>query len=214
MKIFVYSMILFFGGLLFLPRNAYSPMRNVPLLLFILSAISIFYLYRFIKYIILMHRAKKFFLQRGMKLIKWRILPMIPVLRSHYSMSFENKDFTVNVIFLVRRKKYIQYHFKNTQQIEFYKTIREGFPGLKINGPNFSKKLDRRLVGRQRLLWNKNLETAKQKRIILFDVLPLQISDSTKTNDFFNGDCICSSNIYLCDLKYLQNSHFPEFYNE
>ena len=61
MKFVVYSILIFVGGLLFLPTNDQPALRNVPLLLCVLSLIAVFYLVKFIKYIVLMWRTKDYF---------------------------------------------------------------------------------------------------------------------------------------------------------
>ena len=205
MKIVIYSIILFFGGLLFLPRSVGSPIRNIPLLLTIIIIICVFYLVRFIKYVVLILRTKKFFKQRGMKLIRWSVIPDIPWMHGYYNMTFKNNDHTVNILFMVKKQKYQHYYFESTQKVEFYKYIRQVFNSSNVYGPKISNHVENKLIGKQKLLWREPAEDGKTTNILLFDKLPPRISDSQKREDFGNGDCICSSNIYLYDVQHLLN---------
>ena len=70
MKYVVYIAMLFVCGFLFLPRTGTTEIRNLPLLLFILTLILIYTLIRFIKYVLLIVKTKKQLKKSGIKKAK------------------------------------------------------------------------------------------------------------------------------------------------
>lgn len=198
MKFVAYSITVLIGMLLFLPRSAGAPMRNVPLLLLILGVVAVYALVGWIKYLRLMHRTRKLFLEHGYRVVKWR---MIPIWRGHYGMTFRGAAGVYDVILLVR-KRGIQYHFESQKRLELYRQTRPVFRNTKAKGPTIASYTQRSLVGRQRLLWRAPLG-AGRIGILLFDALPEQISDSRTRTDMHDGARICDADVYLYDLAHL-----------
>ena len=55
-------------------------------------------------------------------------------------------------------------------------------------------------MGKQKLKWDEDAE----KRFILFDKMPNEITDSVKKENIGVGEKICGSNVYIFDLKTLE----------
>ena len=88
MKYVVYIAVLFVCGLLFLPRTGTTKIRNLPLLLFILSLVLIFILIRFFKYVLLVVKTQKQLKKSGIKEAKIKFLPWTSFFHGHYSITF------------------------------------------------------------------------------------------------------------------------------
>ena len=67
MKYVVYIILAMTAGLLFLPRTGTSEIRNLPLLILLLSIICLLVLIRFFKYVILLAKTKNCLKRNGGK---------------------------------------------------------------------------------------------------------------------------------------------------
>ena len=197
MKYVVYIAMLFVCGLLFLPRTGTTEIRNLPLLLFILTLILIFILIRFIKYVLLVAKTQKQLKKIGIQNIKIKIFPWASFFHGHYSITFPHKDKILQIILLSRKRKYQRYHFDSVNKIEFYRSNRVVFNNIKAKGATISNLVETNLVGKQRLKW----DDAAEVRIIIFDKLPEQITDCVKKENIGTGEQICASHMYLLDLS-------------
>lgn len=195
MKYFVYIALLFICGFLFLPAMGTTEIRNLPLLLFILSLVLLFILIRFFKYVLLVVKTQKQLKKSGIKEAKIEFFPWASFFHGHYSITFFHKNKISQIILLSRKRKYQRYHFDSVNKIEFYRSNRVVFNNIKAKGATISKLVETNLVGKQRLKW----DDAAEVRIIIFDRLPEQITDFTKKENLCAGEKICSSNIYLFD---------------
>lgn len=204
MRYLVYLIIALIGGLLFLPKTGSTQIRNIPLLLAILFSILGVVTIRILKYIILMFKTKKFLNQKGFKCVKFFVFPFGFILHGRYNMTFQSEKEELNIVFLVKKKKYQHYFFKDINSIEFYRSNRVVFNNIKAYGATISKSVETKLVGKQKIKWKQYNTSLNRTNILLFDKLPSQISDSVKKEELGNGDQICGSNIYLFDLNGLQ----------
>ena len=195
MKYVVYIAMLFVCGLLFLPRTGTTEIRNLPLLLFILTLILTFILIRFIKYVLLVAKTKKQLKKIGIQNAKIKFFPWASFFHGHYSITFSHENKIAQIILISRKSKYQRYHFDSVNKIEFYRSNRVVFNSIKEKGATISKLVETNLVGKQRLKWDDTAEV----RIIIFDRIPKQITDFTKKENLCAGEKICSSNIYLFD---------------
>lgn len=196
MKYFVYVALAFIAGLLFLPASGTTEIRNLPLLLFILSLFLIFILIRFFKYVFLMAKTKKQLKKIGVHNIKIKFFPLASFFKGRYSITFSHKNQLAQIILLSRKRKYQRYHFDSISKLEFYRSNRVVFNNIKAKGATISKLVETTLVGKQRLKW----DDAAEIRIILFDKLPEQMSDSIKKEALGVGEKICNSNISILDF--------------
>ncbi len=195
MKYVVYIAMLFVCGLLFLPRTGTTEIRNLPLLLFILTLILIFILIRFIKYVLLIAKTKKQLKKIGIQNTKIKFFPWASFFHGHYSITFPHENKISQIILLSRKRKYQRYHFDSTNKLEFYRSNRVVFNSIKVRGATISKLVETNLVGRQKIKWDDTAEI----RIIVFDKLPEQITDFVKKENLSIGEKICASDIYLLD---------------
>lgn len=206
MKYLIYLILTFIGGLLFLPQTGSTQIRNIPLLLVILFSILGVVIIRVLKYIILMFKTKRYLNQKGFKCVKFLFFPLGSMLHGRYNMTFRSETEELNIVFLVKKKKYQHYFFKDINSIEFYRSNRVVFNNIKAYGATISKLVETKLVGKQKIKWQHYDMSFNRKNILLFDKLPFKISDSVKKEELYNGDRICCSNIYLYDLKGLQRT--------
>ena len=196
MKYFVYGALAFIAALLFLPASGTTQMRNLPLLLFILSVVLLFVIIRFFKYVLLVVKAKKQIKKIGVQKIKIKFFPWDSFFHGHYSIIFSHENKTAQIILLSNKRKYQRYHFDSINKLEFYRSNRVVFNNIKSKGATISKLVEAKLVGKQKIKWNDTTEI----RMIVFDKLPEQITDSAKKEALGTGERICNSNIYIFDF--------------
>ena len=196
MKYFVYVALAFIVALLFLPASGTTQIRNLPLLLFILSVILLFMFVRFCKYVLLVVKTKKQIKKIGIQKIKIKFFPWDSFFHGHYSIIFSHENKTAQSILLSKKRKYQRYHFDSINKLEFYRSNRVVFNSIKAKGATISKLVETNLVGKQKIKWNDTAEI----RMIVFDKLPEQITDSAKKEALSVGERICNSNIYIFDF--------------
>ena len=194
MKYFIYTALFFICMFLFVPRTGTTEIRNQPLLFLILSLILLSVLIRFLKYVILMTKAKKMLKENKAELIKCSFLPWFSRFHGHYSIVFRHEEQTVQLIMIARKRKYQRYHFDSVDRLEFYRSNRIVFH-KKVFGPTVSNLVETNLLGKQKLKW----EPSADIRVVLFDRLPEQITDSVKKENIGVTEQICASNVYLLD---------------
>ena len=205
MKYLLYAIAFIIGFFLFVPLNGGSEIRNFPLFVLLVSLIVIAILIRLLKYGILMSKTKKSLKQKGMKHIQTCFLPWGSRFHGRYSMMFQNEGKNVQVVFLCTKKKYQRYHFERDDRLEFYNTNRVVFKGSKIRGATISNAIETNMVGKQNLKWNESANI----RMILFDKLPEQVTDSANREGLDAGDRICDSDICVWDwMSFSKQSTF------
>ncbi|MBE6601935.1 MAG: hypothetical protein E7637_05455 [Ruminococcaceae bacterium] len=101
------------------------------------------------------------------------------------------------MVLLSRKRTYQRYHFDRVDRLEFYRANRVVFNSIKAYGGTISKLVEVKQVGKQNLKW----DDSSQIRIVLFDKLPEQISDTKKKECLGTGDRICASDVYLLDWE-------------
>ena len=196
MKYLVYVALAFIAGLLFLPATGTTEIRNFPLLLFILSVILFFIFVRFFKYVILILKTKKELKKIGIQKIKIKFFPWVSFFHGHYSIIFSHENKTAQIILLSKKRKYQRYHFDSINKLEFYHSNRVVFNNIKAKGATISNLVETKLLGKQKIKW----DAASEIRMIVFDKLPEQVTDSAKKEALGTGERICNSNIYIFDF--------------
>jgi len=197
MKYFVYFLLTFVALLMFLPANSTSEIRNKPLLILILSLIFLVILVRLFKYIFFMTKTKKMLKRNNITLKQTRFLPWASRFHGRYTLTFQWEDKVVEMVLLSRKRTYQRYHFDRVDRLEFYRANRVVFNSIKAYGGTISKLVEVKQVGKQNLKW----DDSSQIRIVLFDKLPEQISDTKKKECLGTGDRICASDVYLLDWE-------------
>ncbi len=196
MKYVIYAILAFVAALLFLPRTASSPIRNLPLLLLLLSLVLLSVLIRFFKYVVLMARTRRLLRQNKINVMHCRFLPWASRFHGHYSITFPYKGKTAQIILLSRKRKYQRYHFERIDLLEFYRANRVAFKSGK-NAAKLTGLVEVNQVGKQRLKWDDKAEL----RVILFDKLPEDITDSTRKELLAAGARICASDVLILDWR-------------
>lgn len=195
MKYVAYAIAFIIAFFLFVPRTGSTEIRNLPILILLVSLILIALLIRLFKYAILMSKTKKLLKKHQMKPVKSRFFPWASRFHGRYSITFRHEDQTVQLVFLSRKKKYQRYHFERVDKLEFYRANRVVFNGTKIRGATISNQVEVDRVGRQSIKWDDTADI----RIILFDRLPEHITDSVRTDALAVEDRICDSNVCIMD---------------
>lgn len=199
MKYVVYTILFFASALLFFPRTGSTEIRNLPLLLVLLSLMLLFVLIRFCKYVVLVIKVNKHLKQSGIEGTKIKFLPWASFFHGHYSISFSYEGKKAQILLLSRKRKYQRYHFDSIHRLEFYRANRVVFYSGKVKGGTISKLVEVKQVGKQSLAWDADAEL----RAVLFDRLPEQITDCAKKEHLAVGERICRSNVCLLDWSHL-----------
>ena len=199
MKYVVYAILFFASVLLFFPRTGSTEIRNLPLLLVLLSLMLLFVLIRFFKYVVLVIKVNKHLKQSGIEGTKIKFLPWASFFHGHYSLTFSYEGKKAQILLLSRKRKYQRYHFDSIHRLEFYSANRVVFKSIKIRGGTISELVEVKQVGKQSLAWDADAEL----RAILLDRLPEQITDCAKKEHLAVGERICGSNVCLLDWSHL-----------
>ena len=197
LKWFLYALALILGLAFFLPTSGSTEIRNLPLLLAILGLVLIYWLYRSILLLVLAQKIKYALRQKGLEVRRTRLL-----FGKGYVVA-ENAEETVDVYFLLLKRKYYRYHFVNPTLVEQWKTTfsvaRSSKRGTVARGA-----ADTRMVGRQNLSWRQFVEERKVQRFIVMNKLPDGISDAANREMPGEGDRICNSDVTLWSLEGFQ----------
>ena len=112
----------------------------------------------------------------------------------------ENATEVLDIWFLIRKKSYYRYYFKDTNNIEIYKSSTAISKSSK-RGTIARGEVYTRVVGRQRMT-HQPYETYKNiDSFVVFDKMPSSVADSVRREELGNGDKICSSNVVLLELE-------------
>lgn len=194
MKRLIYCIILFIVSIcLFYPRAGSTEINNLPLLLVILFLIFSYCIYRFFKFLFIAFKLKAVLKKKRFEIKRIRFL------FSKAYLIAKNREQVLDICLLFRKRRYYRYHFSNDKTIEFFKTSRSVALTSK-RGSIARGEVYTRCVGKQKLKWHEDAE----KRFILFDKMPNEITDSVKKENIGVGEKICESNVYIFDLKTLE----------
>ena len=198
LKWFLYAASVILGLALFLPTPGSTEIRNLPLLLALLFCLAVYLMCHLIIRLVLVHRIKSILRKKGMQVKRTRIF-----LGWGYVVA-ETPSETVDVCFLLRKKKYYRYHFCSTNRVEYWKTTfsvaRSSKRGTVARGA-----ADTRMVGRQEISWRQFVEERRVYRYVVMNRLPDSISDAARREEVSDGDCICGSDIVLISLQKFEN---------
>ena len=183
---------------------------NIGILLCFSLFIIIPILYRLLKYLVLMVKTKHLLKKNGFKATKFCYFPFPSRFRGRYTMSFENDNKALNIVFLSKKLKYKNYHFESKNSVELssyarvmlYRGNHANHHGSLVSRTNVIKKNN---FGKQKFLWPENNAQKENYNIILFDKWPDRVTDFIKHGDksIGQGDYICESNIQVFDKKTL-----------
>ncbi len=192
-KWFLYAGALIFGLALFLPSSGSTEIRNLPLLLAILSCIAAYFIYKFIALLILAYKIKSVLRKQGLQVKRTRLF-----FGKGYTVA-ESQNETFDVYFLLRKSKYYRYHFNTVNRLEHWKTTFAVAKSSK-RGTIARGTADTRMVGWQELSWRQFVKERTVHRYIVINKLPNSISDAAHREELSEGDQICTSDIILLSL--------------
>lgn len=194
MKYFIYFILAIISACLFLPASGTTEIRNAPLLIAIISLIIIYYIYRFLKLVAFTCKVKSNLRKNGFEIRKNRLF------FANGNVIAENANEVLDIWLLIRKKSYYRYYFKDSSNIEMYKSSTAVSKSSK-RGTIARGETNTRVVGRQRIT-RYPYETDKNVNyFVVFDKMPTSVADSARREELYIGDKICSSDVLLYDIK-------------
>ena len=179
-KYAIYTTLAFVSFMLFVPTTGSTKIRNIPLLVALLTAITLYLLTHAIKRIIYISKTNQALKKMGCSIIYSRIVPNFLSLKGRYDIKAKRADTTLNITLLKVRKASWHAHFEGINKLEYYiSTHAVVHGGNNSQGSRVTKATSTRCIAKKRLPFDiKNTE----KYILVLDKLPSLISDRTKTN--------------------------------
>ena len=198
MKYVLYVIAAFVAFLLFMPTTDSKQIRNLPLLIALLVIIAGLILWYLIRRVAFLQKVKKALKNNSCEIVKVCFNPFAARLHGRYSVTFKSNGKIINALLLIRRKKYQRYHFESAELIEFYRSNRVVFRSTKVRGATISDLVETKLVGKQKLKWEKS-----DCNIIIFNKIPDNITDSKQKELLGKGDKVCATETYIADIESL-----------
>lgn len=187
MKYFVYTSLALIAIALFVPKTGTTQIRNLPLLLALLSLIAIFLLIRSVQYIVLILRTKHHLQKNGYRVQKTSVLPY-PI--NKYNLTVQNENQTLHIVCLLRKRPYWQYHFDSINRLEYYKSASTAVrSGGGYSATMYRKNIETRYMGKSKLPFQQeDAGTA----VLIINRMPCYVSSNTRRNPSHSaGDLIC-----------------------
>ena len=195
MKYVLYVIFAIVAFLLFFPTTDSNQIRNLPILIAILVIAAGFVLFALIRRIALLQKVKKALKKSGCEIIKIHFNPFAARLQGRYSVKFKTKDKIITATLLLRKKKYLRYHFEGIELIELYRStrvaVRNSATSARVSGF-----VETKLVGKQKLKWDE-----ADRNIIIFNKIPDHITDSKQKELLGKGDKVCGTETYIADIE-------------
>ncbi len=194
MKIMVCTALVFVAFLTFVPRTGTSDIRNLPLLIALLLLGAFYLIYRFVRLLYLMHSTKKALRRVGARIKKSRFL-----YAQGYVLAEKNGE-ELALFFLIRKRSWYHYHFRDPRHLEFFKTTRATV--VRKYGKFIQGSKEMKAIGRQKLLFMPEVKNCAPCRyFVIIDRFPRAVSDSVRHECLGNGDSVCDSALVLYDRK-------------
>lgn len=204
MKYLVYIVLIFICGLMFLPEHGKTVPRNLPLLLFIIACVIIYYSARALKRIIAVYKVKRILKRERIKVNHLSLLPPFLLKKGRYSIVADSRSSTLNIVLIMRKSKHLRYHFDSFDKLEYYVGGRNTFKGMRSGSRSVSiaqtNRVDTTEKKGVRRLPFEEAPSKRQTDIIIMDEFPRAVTDSVNRLELGNGDKICDR-IYLYDIS-------------
>lgn len=204
MKYLVYTALIFIGGLLFLPEHGKFVPRNLPLLLFLIACVLFYITSRMISRIITAYKIKRILEREHIKIKRFAPTSYFLCQKGRYNIVADSRRNTLNIVLIMRKNKYLRYHFDSFDRLEYYAGSRSTFKGMRAGSRQVSTAQTNHVdttakKGGRRLPFE---ETLSKHRIdiVIMDKFPRAVTDSVNRLELGNGDKICER-IYLYDLS-------------
>ena len=195
MKFVLYIIAAILALVLFLPAPGTTEIRNIPLLIVLLSLVAAYWVFKAVRAIALLLRTKRLLEKRHLKIERVRMFPFGADIHGRLSIVAGGKDATYNILLTTRKRKGIQYHFCDGENLELYKT----------SGNMFKTRYSSRVinvyvkkVGKQKLKWA-DAGGSNVIKILILDRFPHKMTRARGECELGNGDNIDGT--YLYDLK-------------
>ncbi len=173
MKYVLLTILIIFLIVMCAPSSGTLTIRNVPILVTVVSVAAVVIAYYFITYLIFSIRVKRI---------------------------CKGKEGLV-AIPLVVRKKNCKYHFEEINRIEIYKTTRVMFKvaGFKSIRPGESQT---KLVKKKRIRISEDILKNKSiQKYVVINKMPSSVTDRNSRQELGNGDALCNTDVKLYDYK-------------
>ena len=195
MKFIIYFVLVMIGFFLFIPTNG-TEIRNLPILIALCLLVVGVLLFKIICRTVFVHRVKRSLKNHGCEIIKTHFNPFASRFHGRYSVLCQKDGKVVCLVFISRKRKYQKYHFESVEMLEFYSSNRVIFQSTKIRGATVSNLVETKLVGKQKLVWDK-----ADVNVVVFDKIPDLITDSTQKELLGKGDKVCGGETYIADIE-------------
>ncbi len=195
----VYCLIVILLCGIFIPDGIDGEINNVPLLILLISVLTVLLIIKTILYVKTFTSAKRHLIKNGYEIQDFSTLPLCLRKGKAHHIVAKNGDKAIKIFVLNASRTYLTYHFEAVNQIELYKSTRLTIKP-KIGQANIiSGRIDTRMIGRKRLYWqDSDFENATC--IVLFNKMPNAVKDSVNRSPLGNGDKICNKAV-LYDIK-------------
>lgn len=194
MKYLILIAMLFVAGLLFLPRGAGTGIRNVPILIAILVVLFGLFVWSVLRSAVLKRRARRALRRAGFVITKRHK----SFLRNRLFAERAGEEY--QILLLSKKRRHGRYHFDSADEMEYYRTVK---PLYKINrrtGEFAAGAEETSRVGKRKLRWLSEDAGTGSQRFVVFDQLPMRITDTVKSHDLGPGDAVCGSDVRVWDL--------------
>lgn len=204
MKYIIYIILLLMGARLFLPDKGQTGIQNLPLLIFILSCVLLYFIILGVKRCVAAQRIKKLLEASKLRIKHFSVIPAVPCKSGRYDIVTEDRRLTLNIKLLMRKRSYYRYHFNGVSRLEMYTGTRNGVH-IGRNGVNrvsvarASNVDTTNCVARRKLPFT-NPPTPHTVDIIVMDKFPNAVTDSMSRYGLGNGDVICGQ-VRLFDME-------------
>ena len=187
MKYAIYTTLAFVSFLLFFPTTQNPKVRNLPLLIALLSAISIYLFLRAIKRIIYISKIKQALLNMGCSISSCNLIPNLFGVGGRYDIKAKRADTTYNITLLKIKKSSFHAHFEGVRRLEYYiSTHAVVHGGNNSRTSRVTKTVSTRCIAKARLPFD---IVDGEKYALVLDRTPSRISDRTK-NSLSAGELI------------------------
>lgn len=195
MKYFVGIMLTFAALLTFLPSHYSNGIRNLPLLIAILSVFAGYHIIRAVRRTAALIKIRKHLVSEKMRIKHFCLVPNLLGIKNKYDIVAEDRSHTVNIVLLMRKRKGLRYHFERPDLLEYYTGFRSSIRATRYGASRVSIAQangydSTSLAGRRKLPFQD--EAVKgESNIIIIDRLPRCVTDSVSRHELSSGDTIC-----------------------
>ncbi len=198
MKYAVYAALTFAAFMLFVPLTGTTKIRNLPLLIAILTCIGIYLIVRAAKRISGISKIKRYLCGHGYNVTHSTVIHDFFAIKGKYDIVATRAKNVYNITFLKVKKASWHAHFENVNKLEYYITSHVVVDGGKTHASRVSKATSTRCVARKRLPFDIK---EGEKHVLVLDKTPSLISDS-KCGHLFPGSMI-ESKVLLTTVERL-----------